>query len=213
MIGAQMSRPFPLRFLSRKLADFARDERGTLLAEFVIVFPLLIWAFLGIFLFWDVYRAINLAQKASFTLADNLSRADKDVTTANIDGLAKLLAYLSEADAADGETVRLRVSSLKWNKTSSTHEVAWSYAANTGTTKSMPKLTTGGIPAIKDQLPTLTEFETVLLIETEVDFVPAFTGGNVGGYTMGVGSRTFTEFVVIRPRFIPKVCLQGTACT
>lgn len=209
MIGTQMSRSVSFRFIARSLSDFARDERGTLLAEFVIVFPMLIWAFLGIFLFWDVYRAINLAQKASFTLSDNLSRADKELTTAYIDGLAKLLAYLSEADAADGEGVRLRVSSLKWNKTSLTHEVSWSYAANSAITA----LTTGGIPAIKDKLPTLTEFETVLLIETYVDFVPAFTGGNVGGYSLGVGSRTFTEFVVIRPRFIPKVCLKNTACT
>jgi hypothetical protein len=35
----------------------------------------------------------------------------------------------------------------------------------------------------------------------------------ISGIDLGVGPQTFTEFVVTRPRFVPKVCLDGTACT
>jgi TadE-like protein len=200
------------RFLRRHHTDepgFVKNERGSALVEFVLVFPMLIWAFLGIFLFWDAFKAINTAQKASFIVADALSRATTDIAPAYIDGMADLLAYLSSADSARGEEVRLRVSSIKWDSVTARHSLAWSYSPDNG----YPVLTSAALEDIDDKIPTLTAFETVLVVETEVDFIPALTGGNAGGYTLGVGSRTFTEFVVIRPRFIPKVCLKDTACT
>jgi Flp pilus assembly protein TadG len=192
---------------------FARNERGGATIEFVIVFPMLVWAFLGIFLFWDVYRGINTAQKASFIVADALSRTSAPLTTNYIDGLTDLLAYLSNADATRGEGVRLRVTSVKWDIANNRHSVDWSYTKDTTTLKLSDPIPT----AISDQIPTLSPFETVIVVETEIDYVPPFLGGNVGGasrfYTLGLGAKTFDEFIVIRPRFIPKVCLQGTPCT
>jgi Flp pilus assembly protein TadG len=203
------------RFISRRDTNepgFARNERGATVIEFVIVFPLLVWAFLGIFLFWDVYRGINTAQKASFIVADALSRTSAPLTTNYIDGMTDLLAYLADADAARGEGVRLRVTSVKWDLPNNRHAVDWSYTNDA----TMLELANPMPLAIADQIPTLTPFETVILVETEVDYSPPFLGGNVGGdrfYTLGLGSRTFDELIVIRPRFIPKVCLQGTPCT
>jgi Flp pilus assembly protein TadG len=190
-------------------AGFLKNQRGSAIIEFVIVFPLLIWAFIGIFLFWDAFRAINLAQKSSFIVADNLSRRTTAVTPAYIDGLADLLAYLSEVQATAGEGVRLRVSSIGWDAAGNRHTVAWSYSAD----NAMTVLSNPMPAAVVAQLPTLTAFETVLLIESQVGYVPALAGGNVGPFTLGVGARTFTEFVVIRPRFIPRVCLSSVACS
>jgi Flp pilus assembly protein TadG len=204
------------RFITRRYLNetgFVRNERGSAIIEFVIVFPLLIWAFLGIFLFWDVYRGINTAQKSSFIVADALSRTSTPLTTDYIDGLTDLLAFLANADADRGEGVRLRVTSVKWDTVNNRHSVGWSYTRDDAT----PKLTDPMPTTVTDRLPTLTPFETVILVETEVDYVPPFLGGTVGGdsrfYTLGLGSRVFDEFVVIRPRFIPKVCLSGTPCT
>jgi Flp pilus assembly protein TadG len=190
-------------------AGFLKSQRGSAIIEFVIVFPLLIWAFLGIFLFWDAFRAINLAQKSTFTIADNLSRSSTAVTTGYIDGLADLLAYLSEVQPATGEGVRLRVSSIAWDSANNRHRVSWSYSAD----NALPALNNTTLLALAPRIPTLTAFETVLLIETQVDYVPAFSGGQVGPFTLCVGARTLQEFVVIRPRFIPRVCLQSTACS
>jgi Flp pilus assembly protein TadG len=193
-------------------ASFAKSERGAAIIEFVIVFPMLIWAFLGIYLFWDVYRGINTAQKASFIVADALSRTSAPLTTNYINGMTDLLAYLADADPSRGEGVRLRVTSVKWDIANNRHAVDWSYTQDT----TLLALTNPIPQAIADQIPTLTPFETVILVETEVDYVPPFLGGDVGGprfYTLGIGSRTFDEFIVIRPRFIPKVCLQGSPCT
>jgi Flp pilus assembly protein TadG len=208
-----MSLPrFPIR-RDPNDASFARNERGATIIEFVIVFPMLIWAFLGIFLFWDVYRAINTAQKASFIVADALSRTSAPLTTNYLNGMTDLLAYLADADASRGEGVILRVTSVKWDIANNRHAVDWSYTEDT----TLLKLSNPLPQEIADQIPTLTPFETIILVETEIEYVPPFLGGNVGGanrfYTLGLGPKTFNEFVVIRPRFIPKVCLQGTPCT
>jgi hypothetical protein len=77
----------------------------------------------------------------------------------------------------------------------------------------MPALTAASLQAIDDQIPTLIEHETVLLLETSIDYQPPLGIDEISGIDLGVGPQTFTEFVVTRPRFVPKVCLDGTACT
>jgi Flp pilus assembly protein TadG len=199
-----MSRlPSPFR-LPRFLSRFSRDEAGTVLTEFVIVFPILVWAWIGMYYYWDVYRALNLSQKASFTVADNLSRAVDEVTPNYVDGMAQLLTYLSQADDA----VRLRVTSVKWNVTTEKHEVSWSYSPN----NKLPALTNATLDAIRSRLPTLVQYETVLVIETEVAYEPPIGITKIGNLDLGVGAQTFREFIVTRPRFVTKVCLLNTTC-
>ena len=53
---------------------FAKDESGILLAETLILLPLLIWAFLALFVYWDAFRTINVSQKAAYSIADLMSR-------------------------------------------------------------------------------------------------------------------------------------------
>ncbi len=189
----------------RRLSSFLREERGTVLSEFVIVFPILVWAWIGMYYYWDVYRAVNLAQKASFTISDNLSRSSGEVTTAYIDGLEEFLTFLADTE----DEVQIRVSSIRWNKANEEHEVAWSYSPHNG----FPLLTNGNLSEIVDQIPTLVEYETVLIIETNVDYEPPLGITQIGNLDLGVGPQTFTEFIVTRPRFVTKVCLAGIPCT
>lgn len=187
------------------LSRFCADERGTVVTEFVIIFPILIWAWVGMYYYWDVYRAVNMSQKASYTVADALSRSNGLMTPQYIDGMSSLLAYLSDAT----QPVKMRVTSVKWNKTTGKHEVSWSYSPGS---KLTPR-TTAGIPAIATQLPTLVEFETVILLETEIDYRPPMGATKIGPISLGVGARTLSEFIVTKPRFVTPVCLSGTACT
>jgi hypothetical protein len=208
--GNSMSLFRPLRRTNKDRPGFLRDEDGSATIEFVLVFPLLIWAFVGIFLFWDVFRGINTAQKSSFIVADALSRTSAPLTTGYLDGMADLLAYLA---GTNDDAVRLRVSSITWDIANNRHAVGWSYSPG----GEVPALTNALLLDVAPRIPTLSPFETVLLIETEVDYVPPFAGGNVGGdsrfFTLGIGQHTFGEFLVIRPRFIPRVCLTGFPCT
>jgi hypothetical protein len=191
--------------LTRPLLRFLRDERGTVLTEFVIIFPILVWAWVGMFYYWDIYRAENMAQKASFTVADGLSRSNGELTPQYVTGMADLLTYLSGAD----NEVRMRLTSVKWNKATQKHEVSWSYSPYS----KMTVLTNNDIASKASQLPTLVEFETVLLLETEIDYVPPIGMTKIGPLDLGVGERTISEFIVTKPRFVTPICLTTKACS
>ncbi len=188
-----------------RLARFWRREEGTVLTEFVIIFPILIWAWIGMFYYWDVYRAINLAQKASFTISDNLSRSNGTVDAAYLNGLETFLAYLANTDNG----VQIRISSIGWNNTTSEHVLQWSYSPG----NEMPVLTSGTLQDVADRIPTLAEFETVLLVETRLLYDPPLGITKIGNLDLGIGPRTFQEFIVTRPRFVSRICLDGTPCT
>ncbi len=188
-----------------RLSRFWADEAGTGITEFVIVFPLLVWAWIGMYCYWDVYRSLNLAQKASFTVSDNLSRSNGEINKAYIDGLREFVTFLAQTD----EDVAIRVSSIGWDAVGQKHVVLWSYSPD----NAFPVLTNGLLTEIDDQIPTLVQFETVLLLETQIDYESPIGIDKVAGIDIGVGPRTFREFVVTRPRFVPKVCLVGTVCT
>ena len=61
-------------FLLTQLTRFRRDERGSVIAEMVITLPMLIWAYMAMYVYWDAFRMINSVQKASYTISDMVSR-------------------------------------------------------------------------------------------------------------------------------------------
>ena len=45
----------------------------------------------------------------------------------------------------------------------------------------------------------------VVIVETEVDYHPAFN--------VGVNDQVLKQFIVTRPRFVPKLCMTGVTCS
>ncbi len=191
--------------LSPAIRRFMTDESGSSLLEFLLIMPLLIWAWVGIFFYWDAFKAINLVQKATYTIADNVSRSGGNITPAYIDGLEDFLAYLTVSD----DSVELRVSSIGWDAVNEQHTVEWSYSPH----NDIAPVTAADLAKMEDRLPTLVEFETLILVETQVNFVQPLSITSIGGIDLGLGSRTLTEFIPTTPRFVPKLCLEGTVCT
>ncbi len=190
--------------MRRHLRAFASSQDGTVTTEFVLTFPLLIWAFLAMFSYWDIYARMNVVQKATFVVADTLARTPGSVDQSYIDGLADYENYLI-GPTADS---RLRVTSITWNDSAKTYAVSWSYSPN----GRMPGRDTASLAAVKDRLPILSPFESILLVETSLDYQPPIREGMVGSIPVGFAPRTFDEFQVMRPRFIPKVCLTSLPC-
>ena len=52
-----------MRWFTSSLRRFREDQSGTLIAEAVIVLPMMLWAYLAMFVYWDAYRSINSAKK------------------------------------------------------------------------------------------------------------------------------------------------------
>jgi Flp pilus assembly protein TadG len=191
-----MAMRFPHALRSR-LRRFGRDEDGTLLAEAVIVLPLMLWAYMALFVYWDAYRAVNTVQKAAYTVSDMVSREMVTLNTAYVPGMRDLMRYLVDTD----QTVKIRVSSVSWNEANDRFEVDWSRSPD----NAMPQLTTASIQSLASSIPEMADGDRVMLVETEVSYKPAFN--------VGIDESTLKQFIVTRPRFVPKVCLQGVVCS
>ena len=75
-----------MRKLKQRFGTFLRDEDGLILAEGLLMLPLVIWALVAMFIYWDVFRTINITQKAAYGVADLLSRQKVEIPLAFADG-------------------------------------------------------------------------------------------------------------------------------
>lgn len=176
---------------------FQRDEKGTLMAEAVLVLPFMLWSYLALFVYWDSYRSINTVQKAAYTVSDMISREMKEVTPAYIDGMDAMLEQMIDED----QNAKLRVTSLTWSETRNRYEVIWSRSPNSA----MVPLTTSSIGALADRLPVMAGGDSMVLVEVEVDYHPSFN--------VGLNDQTLKQFITTRPRFPPGPrCMTGLAC-
>jgi Flp pilus assembly protein TadG len=185
--------------LRRHLGRFWRGEDAAIIAEAVIVLPLLIWAYIGLFVYWDAFRSLNTVQKAAYTVSDVLSRdlSHNGITSAYVDGLHKVVDYLINHE----QNSTMRVTSVYWSSGNNRFEVHWSRTTDDG---SMPPLTTATLQNYLGQIPTMNAGNTEVIVEVRVPYVPAFN--------VGLPNQVFSEFIVTRPRFQFCIIMDGIAC-
>ena len=100
-----------MRNLPNRFRAFLRDEDGLILAEGLIMLPLLIWALVAMFIYWDVFRTINMTQKAAYSIADLLSRQKNTIPLAYANGLQNIMDFLTPG----GHPVKIRITSFECN--------------------------------------------------------------------------------------------------
>jgi hypothetical protein len=199
-----------MRRILQAFDRFARDERGTVIVETVIVAPLLFWTVMAMFSYWDVYRSVNVIQKAAYTVSDVISRQRENdgVTATDLNGFRTLLNYLIDQD----QQAVMRVTSLTYDDATDQYEVLWSCSPGGG----MAVLTTAVVNtgSFTTRLPIIADSDTRILAETQVDYVPVFDvgvpyyGAAIG---QGVDRMTIGQFVVTRPRLAPRIDLASCA--
>lgn len=191
---------------TQKLIRFLRDERGSVLAEAVVILPVVIWSYLAFFVYWDAYRTTNTAQKAAFTMADLISREQVTLTSTYVPGMLNLLRYLVD----DQTSPKIRVTSLLFSEGAIVNPgqedpddkmmVQWSISPG----NAMTPYTDATLLPVINKIPAMFDGDSVVLVETSMAFDPIFD--------VGMAARTLTNFVVTRPRFLPKICMTGFAC-
>lgn len=187
------------RTLSHSLRRFLRDEEAAIIAETVIVLPLLLWAYIGLFVYWDCFRSLNTVQKATYTVSDMISRdmSQNGITSAYITGLHDVVEYLIDHD----QDSTMRVSSIYWNTVNNRFEIHWSRTTDAG---AMPALTTTRLQDFTSQIPTMSPGDTAIIVEVRVPYEPAFN--------VGMTNQTFSEFIVTRPRFQMCIIMDAIPC-
>jgi hypothetical protein len=199
--------------LKQRFDSYLRDEDGLILVEGLIMLPLIIWAMVAMFIYWDVFRTINITQKAAYGVADLLSRQRNDIPpTTFTDGLQNVIAFLTPG----GHNVNMRITSFECvadalGCTSSNGSYKLLFSKSPG--DKVPQLTQATIQQWKtNKIPVLSNGESVFVLETTVEF-KAQLQSVIAGFLVGVNDATFGSFIVTRPRN-RRLCLEGTnTCT
>jgi len=173
--------------MKRLLKRYLVDTTAAVAFETIIVFPILVWAWIGTFAFFDAYRVYNTSIKATFTIADLISRQTSTVYGYDIEGMALML----EAMIRDSDGVEVRVTQIL-RTTTGEYRVDWSHGTGT-----QAQLFTASLAGMEDRLPDMANGERVVLVESFVDYVPSFN--------VGINDVTFENFTLTRPRYAGQV--------
>lgn len=164
-----------------------------MVVEAVLSLPLLLWAYLALYTYWDAYRTMTMSQKAAYTISDMISREQTPINNAYITGMKNTFDYMMSRDF----TSTLRVSSVVYEIDNAEMRIEWSRSTDTNRA---PVLTTATLQDLVDHIPDMSDGDTVVVVETWLDFEPALN--------IGLENQTYREFIVTRPRFAPRITLQ-----
>ena len=174
----------------RKIATrFYREDSGSITVESMLILPILIWCYLGTFVFFDAFRAQSINVKAGYTLGDTLSRETGYVTPAYMNSLFSLQQFLVDTF----EPVQLRITVFRYTASDDSYRVRWSQARGGGA-----PLSTAALGTLRGSLPEMANNDIAILTETWVGYEPAFD--------VGIQPFTFSDLVVTRPRFASQLC-------
>jgi len=169
-----------------KFRDFLRDERAAVALETVILTPLLIWAYVGTFAFFDAYRVYNTSVKATYMVADMLSRQTNWVYPHDIQGMANVIDTIIRGSS----DVQMRTTQIGW--VSGAYQLDWSWGVN-----GAARLFQTNLESVEEMLPNMSEGERVILVETVVAYDAPFD--------VDLTVLRFENFTVVRPRYAGQV--------
>jgi hypothetical protein len=175
--------------LKLALITFKEDVRGTVAVEAAVMFPMVMWAFLSMFVFFEGYRQSSINEKAANTIADMLSRETENITPTYINNTKALFDLLAEADSDS----KIRVSVIKWVRRKGIYKIVWSKARGAG----LSNLATKDVKYWTEKLPTVPNQERIVLVETWSTYEPLFN--------VGLDPVELKSFVFTRLRFAPQL--------
>lgn len=192
-----------LATLKRQIGQFRKEEEGASQSvEFLLSFPLLVWALLATLQYFDAYRTQLISTKAAITIGDMISREKGTIDSNYINGTSDLLNFLTLADNSPD----LRITVLYWDATESKHKVVWSEFSG-----DLDSPSDTNINAYFDVIPIMGDGERTILVETVTRYNPKF--GTSIGYIFrirGLEPMDMSAMQVIRPRFTTTVCWDET---
>lgn len=156
------------------------------------MFPLLAWLFLATYEYFDGFRAKSLNIKATYTIADALSReVNEPVTPEYMDSLNALYWAMS----VHARLEMFRVTAVRYVGATDTYQRVWSQVRGSG----LP-LTDANLADMRDTvLPIMYDGEVGILVETRADVVPYFDFVNLAEFDV-------QNTMILRPRFAPQIC-------
>lgn len=180
-------------YIKSRLSAFRDETGGTVSVEFIVMAPIIFWAYASMFSWFDAYRQVGVHEKAAFTIADMISRETDPITNEYIDNTRELVRFLTRSqDHPD-----LRVSVISYHLGKDQYGLDWSQKRG-----AIGKLRNSDVKNWHDKLPKLVNGERIILVETQLEYTPPFLYGLME-------ENTIRTFVFARPRFGPQVCFNS----
>lgn len=177
-----------------RLVGFFRREDGNIALESVIIVPILFWAYMALFVIFDAYRQHSINQKAAYTIGDMVSREDRALTPAYMDGARNLFDSLARSATPSS----VRITSVWYDAANNRYVRDWSESVGTR------------IGATEEQvenwdtiLPIMPNFERITVVETWSRYVAPFN--------VGIGDHDIHNFIFTRPRRAPSITWDAGA--
>lgn len=196
------------RLLPRSLRRFVHDDSASVTVEVVLILPLLLWGYFGLFMLFEGYRSLTTNVNSAYVISDLLSRETNGITSNYIEGLNSIQDVLTQSPH---RTV-LRVSVVEYDADQDDHELQWSYA-----TAGRSAIQAGQVDdALVPFLPGMYDGEQLIIVETWMAFVPFLDITTLKGTDWGDGNSSYEPFyfegvAVTRPRFASQLCWVSCA--
>lgn len=190
---------FMMARLKYALSRFRSATEGVMTVEMVIVLPFLFWMITTTFELYEVHRYKAARIKATYTVADMLSREMLPVNSTYIDAAKSLF----DSQTLDHGINQVRMSVVMFNAATDTYSVRWSEVRGDG---DMSALTNTDVATAHDELPMLNGGEELIIVESTSIYQPTFVYPGLNNqYT--VNTQVFTGI-----RFASQLCWEGSYC-
>jgi len=180
------------------LHKFLNEEDGSMSIELLLMVPILTWALLSTFVYFDAFRVESNANRAALTLADMFSREETPITPEYMNSARELLRALTYEEANPD----FRVTVYRYRENQDDYRRVWSQHRGMG-----GRLNNNALKQLQDEgrLPMMADGDRSILVETRVNYDAPFSIGMGPFIPTNLDDVTFETFTVIRAR-------PGTLC-
>lgn len=200
------------RLMSR-LRRFRRTEQGSIPIEGVFGALLLLGWYMIAYQFYDAFRSKAMAMRASYTVADMISRQRSPIGPDFRDGVKKLFDYLMVNNDPSRSWLRITIifcaDDGDTDRTDYCNGTSKQFALDSSNaTGNVSPHTVSTINGEANRIPEMAEGDYAVVLETSIFYNPIFDIGNKaltldGKNWTAIGlnsSVRFSNFVVTRPR-------------
>lgn len=162
---------------------FRRREDGNIALETMIVAPILFWAYMALFVIFDVYRQHSINQKAAYTIGDMVSREDRDLTPTYMNGARSLFDSLARSSSPSS----VRITSVIYDAATETYVRDWSRTVGVKADATAEQVESWDV-----LLPIMPDAEQITVVETWARYRAPFN--------IGIGDHDIHNFIFTRHR-------------
>ena len=114
-----------------RLKAFFRGTEGSVTIEFVLIMPILFWAFMATYVFFDGYRQSTVNLKATYAIGDLISRETEAINDNYIDSMHELLKLMVRSRSETG----MRITVVRYDEADDRYYVDWSKERDFGSVR------------------------------------------------------------------------------